>query len=88
MVVIRLARGGAKKRPFYHIVVANSRSPRDGRNLEILGYFNPIAAGGEKRLVLDLNKVNDWVSKGAQASDRVKTLIAEMRKIQAAEVAA
>ncbi|NNM59915.1 MAG: 30S ribosomal protein S16 [Legionellales bacterium] len=88
MVVIRLARGGAKKRPFYHIVVANSRSPRDGRNLEVLGYFNPIATGGEKRLVLDLNKVNEWVSKGAQASDRVKTLIAEMKKTQAADVAA
>lgn len=88
MVVIRLARGGAKKRPFYQIVVADKRSPRDGRNLEVLGYFNPIATGGEKRIVMDLNKINEWFSKGAQASDRVKSLIVEFKKAQTTEAAA
>ncbi len=84
MVVIRLSRSGAKKRPFYHVVVADKRCARDGRNLETLGYFNPIAAGGETRLQLDITKFNEWVSKGAQASDRVKVLVAEFNKQAAA----
>jgi small subunit ribosomal protein S16 len=88
MVVIRLTRGGAKKRPFYHVVAADKRSPRDGRNLEIVGYFNPIATGGETRLQLDMNKINAWVSKGAQASDRVKSLMAEFNKTAKEEKAA
>ena len=72
---IRLARGGAKKRPFYHIVVADKASPRDGRFIERIGYFNPIAAGKEVRLNLDVARAEYWISKGAQASDRVKHLI-------------
>ena len=83
MVVIRLARGGAKKRPFYQVVAADSRSRRDGRRLEVLGYFNPIAAGGEKRIELNLERVEHWIGNGAQASDRVKSLLAEFKKAQA-----
>ena len=75
MVVIRLSRGGAKKRPFYHIVVADKQRSRNGSFIEQVGYFNPIAAGKDIKLSLDLNRVNEWVAKGAQASDRVKSLI-------------
>lgn len=80
MVVIRLARGGAKKRPFYHIVVADRRASRDGRKIERIGYFNPIAAGKEIRLHLDMERVNYWLSNGAQPSDRVDILIKDMQK--------
>ena len=70
-VVIRLARAGTKKRPFYHVVVADSRSPRDGRFIERLGYFNPLLPKDKKeRLVVDFEKVKTWLSKGAQPSDR------------------
>lgn len=75
MVVIRLSRGGAKKRPFYHIVVADKQRSRDGRFIEQLGYFNPIASGKEIRLSLDVERAEQWIAKGAQASDRVKNLI-------------
>lgn len=75
MIVIRLARGGSKKRPFYHFVVANSRDARDGRFIERLGYFNPLAQGKAHRLVLDIEKANEWIGKGAQPSDRVKRLM-------------
>lgn len=75
MVVIRLARHGAKKRPFYHVVVADRRCPRDGRNLERLGYFNPMAKENEEGIKIDLEKVNQWIAKGAQMSDRVKQLV-------------
>lgn len=75
MVVIRLTRGGAKKRPFYHIVVADSRRARDGKNIERLGFFNPRATGGEERLRLDLARITHWVGHGAQPSERVKSLI-------------
>ncbi len=75
MVVIRLSRGGAKKRPFYHIVVADKRRSRNGRFIEQLGYFNPIAAGKDVRLSLDIERVQYWISTGAQASDRVKYLV-------------
>lgn len=75
MVVIRLSRTGAKKRPFYHIVVADKRRSRDGRFIENLGYFNPIATGKDIRLSLDLARAEHWISQGAQASDRVKGLI-------------
>jgi len=75
MIVIRLARGGSKKRPFYHFVVANKRDARDGRFIERLGYFNPLAQGQAHRLVLDLEQVNAWIAKGAQPSDRVKRLM-------------
>ena len=71
-LVIRMARAGTKKRPFYHIVVADSRSPRDGRFIERLGFFNPLLPkDNTDRLKLDMDKVKAWVAKGAQPSDRV-----------------
>ncbi len=81
-LVIRMARAGTKKRPVYHIVVADSRAPRDGRFIERLGYFNPLLPKEKtERLKLDLDKVKDWMKKGAQPSDRV------MRFLDAAGVA-
>ena len=77
---IRLARGGAKKRPFYHVIVTDSRSARDGRFIERLGFFNPIAAGGEERLRVDLARIDHWVGQGAQVSERVEALVREARK--------
>ena len=75
-LAIRLTRGGAKKRPYYRIVVADSRSPRDGRFIERLGYFNPLLPKDkEDRLKLDLDKVKDWMKKGAQPSDRVMRML-------------
>ena len=71
-VVIRLARAGTKKRPVYHVVVADSRFPRDGRFIERLGHFNPLLPrDSEARLKLDMDKVKAWLAKGAQPSDRV-----------------
>ncbi len=71
-LVIRMARAGTKKRPFYHIVIADSRAPRDGRFIERIGYFNPLLPKDkEERLKLDLDKVKDWMKKGAQPSDRI-----------------
>jgi small subunit ribosomal protein S16 len=75
MVVIRLSRGGAKKRPFYNIVVADKRNARDGRYIERIGYFNPIAAGKEIKLHLESERVQYWLAQGAQPSDRVHQLI-------------
>jgi small subunit ribosomal protein S16 len=80
MVVIRLARGGAKKRPFYHIVVTDSRTPRDGRYIERLGYFNPIAAGKEIGLHISRERVAHWVAQGAQPSQRVAVLLQQWDK--------
>jgi len=80
MVKIRLSRGGAKGRPFYHIIVADERKARDGRNIERLGFYNPVAAGKEVRLQLDTEKVNAWVAKGAQLSDKVRWLVKEAGK--------
>ena len=80
MVKIRLSRGGAKGRPFYHIVVADERKPRDGRNIERVGFYNPIAAGKEVRLQLDTDRVKAWVAKGAQLTDKVRWLIKEAGK--------
>jgi small subunit ribosomal protein S16 len=80
MVTIRLARTGAKKRPFYHIVVTDSRSARNGRFIERIGYFNPAATGGETRLQVNNERVSYWVSQGAQTSDRVSQLIKEQVK--------
>lgn len=80
MVKIRLARGGAKKRPFYHIVVTDQRSPRDGRNIERVGYYNPVATGGEQRVVLDTARVDHWVAQGAQLTDKVRNLYKDMGK--------
>ena len=75
MVTIRLARGGSKKRPFYHLTVANSRNARDGRFVERIGFFNPVATGGEVRLSVNQERANYWLSKGAQPSERVAQLL-------------
>lgn len=83
MVVIRLSRGGSKNRPFYQIVVTDSRSSRDGRYIERIGFFNPLARGQEERLRLDLDRVNHWKSNGAQPSDRVAALIKDQIKAAA-----
>lgn len=80
MVTIRLSRGGAKRRPFYHIVVTDSRNRRDGRYIERLGYFNPIAKGGETRVQIDIARVDHWIGQGAQPSDRVAGLVKQERK--------
>ncbi|KKA45467.1 MULTISPECIES: 30S ribosomal protein S16 [Salinivibrio] len=80
MVTIRLARHGAKKRPFYQIVVADSRQARDGRFIEKIGFFNPVAQGQEEKLRLDLDRVNHWVSEGATVSDRVAKLVKDAAK--------
>lgn len=84
MVTIRLARGGAKKRPFYHIIVTDSRNSRDGRFIERLGFYNPVSRGQEVRLRLDQERVQHWVSQGAQVSERVKRLIKDAAKAEAA----
>lgn len=84
MVVIRLSRGGAKKRPFYHVVVADKRRARDGRCIERLGYFNPIASGKDVRLHLDRERIQYWISKGAQPSERVQQLLKTLEKQEAA----
>jgi len=80
MVSIRLTRGGAKKRPFYHIVVTDSRNRRDGRFIERLGFFNPSACGKEVKLNLNQDRIDFWVSKGAKASERVAGLIKQQAK--------
>lgn len=80
MVKIRLSRGGAKKRPFYHIVVTDERNARDGRYIERVGYFNPIAAGKDVRLELDTAKVKSWIDTGAQMTEKVKALYKEAGK--------
>jgi small subunit ribosomal protein S16 len=75
MVTIRLARGGAKKRPFYNIVVTDSRNKRDGRYIERVGFYNPIAAGQETSFLVQKERVDYWLSKGAKTSERVADLI-------------
>lgn len=80
MVTIRLSRGGAKKRPFYHVVVADSRSCRDGRVIERVGFFNPVARGQEEPLRIDQQRVDFWISQGAQMSDRVRSLVKQSCK--------
>ena len=84
MVKIRLSRGGAKKRPFYQIVVADIRKSRDGRSIERIGFFNPGATGGEVRLRVDRERAEHWLSQGAQPSERVAKLLKEAAK-QAAQ---
>jgi small subunit ribosomal protein S16 len=74
MVTIRLSRSGAKKRPFYHITVSDSRTARDGRFIERIGFFNPIARGNEERLRLDTERMQYWLGQGAQSSPRVVAL--------------
>ncbi len=80
MVSIRLTRGGAKKRPFYHIIVTDSRNRRDGRYIERLGFFNPVATGDEEKLRIDVDRAQYWIGQGAQPSDRVASLIKAQRK--------
>jgi small subunit ribosomal protein S16 len=80
MVVIRLARGGAKKRPFYNVVVADSRERRDGRFIERVGFYNPMAAGGEQPLRLALDRVTYWTGVGAQVSPTVARLVEQGKK--------
>jgi len=80
MVVIRLSRGGSKKRPFYHLTVADQRRARDGRFIERVGFFNPVARGQEERLRIEQERVEYWISKGAQPSDRVAALLKETAK--------
>ncbi len=75
MVVVRLARGGAKKRPFFNIVVADSRTRRDGRFIERVGFYNPVAAGGEQPLRVAFDRVAHWPSNGAQVSATVERLL-------------
>lgn len=77
MVTIRLSRGGAKKRPFYHIVVTDSRNRRDGRYIERVGFFNPGAKGNEVRLNVNQERIQHWVKLGAKTSDRVGQLVKE-----------
>ena len=79
MVIIRLARGGSKKRPFYHITVADSRRARNSRFIERVGFFNPVARGQEEVLRLDNERVEFWVSQGAQLSDRVAKLVKDSK---------
>jgi ribosomal protein S16 len=83
MVTIRLARGGSKKRPFYHLTVADSRTARDGRFVERVGFFNPVATGGEVRLSVNQERVTYWLSKGAQPSERVAQLLKTASTTQA-----
>ncbi|MDA8328356.1 MAG: 30S ribosomal protein S16 [Betaproteobacteria bacterium] len=83
MVVVRLARGGAKNRPFFNVVVADSRCRRDGRFIERVGFYNPVAKAGTENLRLSLDRVSHWVSQGAQVSDAVAKLV----KIETARVA-
>jgi small subunit ribosomal protein S16 len=88
MVTIRLTRRGAKNSPFYHIVVTDSRKRQGGKSLELVGFFNPVARKGDTKLKLDLPRIDHWLGKGAQQSDRVRDLVAEFRKQAAATPAA
>lgn len=88
MVTIRLSRGGAKKRPFYTVVVTDSRNRRDGRCIERVGFFNPIATGQEVRLSLQAARLQYWLGVGAQPSDRVASLMKEYARLQPTAAAA
>ncbi|MGH8194937.1 MAG: 30S ribosomal protein S16 [Woeseiaceae bacterium] len=83
MVSIRLSRAGAKKSPFYHLVVTDSRNRRDGRYIERLGFFNPVGKSHEENLRIDLERVDHWLSKGAKPSERVQGLLKASRKAAA-----
>jgi len=88
MVIIRMARGGSKKRPFYKIVVTDERKPRDSGYIERLGFFNPRAQGQEVRLELKQERIDHWIGEGAQLSTRVATLLKEAAKEPAVEAKA
>ena len=81
MVSIRLSRAGAKKRPFYHLVVTDSRNRRDGRYIERLGFFNPVGKKNEENIRIDLGRVDYWIGQGAQPSERVNSLLKAHRKV-------
>ena len=83
MVTIRLSRGGAKKKPFYHVVVTDSRMPRDGRYIERVGYFNPMAKGAEKNLEMSMDRIDHRVAQGAGTSGRVKAQNKQAQKANA-----
>ncbi len=87
MVTIRLSRGGAKGRPFYHLAVSDSRRARDGRYIERIGFFSPFATASEERLRIDLGRYEYWLGVGAQASDRVAALVKEYRQLTPAQAA-
>jgi small subunit ribosomal protein S16 len=84
MVVIRLARGGAKKRPFYNVVVADSRRARDGRYIERVGFYNPMAAEGEEKLRIAMDRINYWQGTGAQLSETVSRLVRQAGEVKQA----
>lgn len=84
MVTIRLSRGGAKKQPFYHVVATDSRARRDGRYIERLGFYNPVARGDSTEVKLDMERVDYWVGVGAQMSDSVAKIVKDQRKVNAA----
>lgn len=84
MVTIRLSRGGAKKQPFYHIVATDSRARRDGRYIERLGYYNPVARGSAAPVEMSLERVDYWVAVGGQMSERVHKIVKAYRKEHAA----
>ncbi len=83
MVTIRLSRAGAKKRPFYHLVVTDSRNRRDGRYIERLGFFNPVGTENEENLRIDVERVDYWIGQGAQPSERVASLLKSLKKAAA-----
>ena len=83
MVTIRMSRSGAKKRPYYNVVVADSRNKRDGRCIERVGFFNPLAQGQEETLRLDLERIKHWENLGAQTSERVASLVMQAQKTAA-----
>ncbi len=87
MVTIRLARGGSKKRPFYHVVVTDSRNARDGRYIERVGFFNPVAEGKQEELRLDRERIDYWIGQGAQPTERVQALMKQHAKMAAADAA-
>lgn len=87
MVTIRLARGGAKNKPFYHLVVTDSRKRRDSGYIERIGYFNPSAKGQEVGFFIELERFDHWIGNGAKPSDRVASLVKQHRKQQAAQAA-
>ena len=83
-ISIRLSRGGAKKRPFYHIIVTDQRNKRDGRAIERLGFYNPIAVASETKLQLDTDRVKHWIGTGAQMTDKVASLFKQASVVPAA----
>ncbi len=83
MVTIRLARGGSKKRPFYHLTVADHRTARNGRFIERVGFFNPVARGQEERLRVDMDRIEYWQGQGAQLSERVAKLVKDAAAVAA-----